>query len=185
MHDLSTAYPALFVPAFTDILPSVFACLLGPTYGIRMQACSALGGFALASASIPISPVHTRISAYTANYLTDVPPGTPSKKGSPLDDSAIVRALRTLLKTNDPVVAAQGPVWALCTMASFIVMLRNAVYSNVRMTQIFTALFNVCLHHPKSSVRGLVMAVWRSMIWAYFSPPAHQITRGRGRGYGR
>lgn len=87
-----------------------------------------------------------------------------------MDDSAIVRALRALLKTNDPVVSTQGPVWALCTMASFIVMLRNTVYSNLRMTQIFTALFNVCLHHPKSSVRGLVMAVWRSMIWAYFSP---------------
>ncbi|THH29108.1 hypothetical protein EUX98_g5072 [Antrodiella citrinella] len=171
VHDLATTYPAIFVPAFTELLPSVFACLLGPTYAIRTQSCSALGGFAIASASIPLSPVHTRISAYTALYLTDVPPGTPSKKGSPMDDSAIVRTLRMLLKTSDPVVAAQGPVWALCLMASFVVMLRKAVYSNAKVTPIFVALFNVGLHHPKSSVRGLVTAVWRTMTWAYFTPP--------------
>ncbi|KAH8104762.1 hypothetical protein BXZ70DRAFT_614597 [Cristinia sonorae] len=171
IHDLSTTYPAIFVPAFTPLLPSLFACLLGPTYAIRAHACAAVGGFAIASASIPLAPFHTVISNKTAAFLTHVPPGTPSKKGSPMDDSAIVRTIRMLLKTNDPTVAAQGPVWALCLMSNLIVLLRNTVYLNLKVNTTITALFNLVLRHQKSSVRGLACLAWRTMTWAYFQPP--------------
>lgn len=170
IHDLSVNYPAIFLPAFADLLHSIFACLLGPTGGIRGLACTALGGMALAAASIPTAVVHTRIADCVTKYLVDVPPGTPSKKGSPMDDSAIVRTMRTLLKSNEANFPAQGPVWALCLMANFIVLLRSTVFLNPKISHILTAMFSLGVNHVKSSVRGLACLVWRTMIWAYFQP---------------
>ncbi|KAH9936222.1 uncharacterized protein B0H18DRAFT_1206615 [Fomitopsis serialis] len=101
IYELSTAFPDIFVPAFTDILPSLLTNLLAPTLVLRAQACHALGGFAYAVANIPASPIHARIAGIVARYLRPVdspapspdangnaaPPATP---GSPKRDSAIL-----------------------------------------------------------------------------------------------
>lgn len=171
IHDLCIFYPPIFVPAFSDILPSVFAQLLAPTVALRLQACHALGGFAFGLASLPPSAVHSRVAGLVALYLTKAPLGTPSKKpASPTKDPLIIRTLRTTLAATEPKHPAQGPVWALTLLASFIIMLGSQVFLDERVTKVITVMLGLAMRHPKSSVRALVCLIWRCMTWAYFRP---------------
>ncbi|KAG2037799.1 hypothetical protein BDR03DRAFT_896321 [Suillus americanus] len=173
IHDLSMYQPSTFVPAFTELLPSILTNLLAPTLLLRTQACHALGGFALACVSIPQSSLHVRISKAVAAFLTTTqrsssPRKTPTK---PSLDPIIVRTLRTTLNALEPQHAAQGPVWALSVIASFIVLLGPAVYLDVRLTRIISALLQLAVRNKKSSVRGLACVTWRCVAWSYFRPP--------------
>ncbi|KAL6302847.1 hypothetical protein BKA93DRAFT_736024 [Sparassis latifolia] len=171
IHDLSTTYPALFVPAFTELLPSVLANLLAPTLALRIQACHALGGFAYATASLPPSPVLTRISELVAAYLTR-PTTTSDKLHSPTQDLPIIRTLRTTLNAPEAAHAAQGPVWAWCVLAAFIVLLGPTLFVREKLTTTMTALLSLGMRHPKSTVRAIGCMAWHGMTWAYFRPLA-------------
>ncbi|KAI0087877.1 hypothetical protein BDY19DRAFT_907299 [Irpex rosettiformis] len=171
IHDLSICYPSIFVPAFTDLVPSIFAQLLAPTLPLRAQACHALGGYAYGLYTLPSSALHSRAANYTASYLTKAPLGTPSKKPtSPTKDSAIIRTMRTTLGATEPKHVAQGPVWSLSLLAYFIIMLGPQVYLDDRMSKCITALSALATRHPRSSIRSLACLVWRCMTWAYFRP---------------
>ncbi|KAG1745909.1 uncharacterized protein EDB91DRAFT_1236218 [Suillus paluster] len=163
IHDLSVYQPSTFVPAFTELLPSILANLLAPTLLLRTQACHALGGFAQACVSIPQSSLHVRISKAVATFLT-TPPRSPSPRKTPTKpslDPIIVRTLRTTLNALDPQHSAQGPVWALSVIASFIVLLGPAVYLDVKLTRVISALLQLAVRNKKSSVRGLACITWR------------------------
>jgi hypothetical protein len=69
------------------------------------------------------------------------------------------------------VVAAQGPVWALSVLASFIVLLGPTLYLNTKLIRILSALLSLSMRHKKSSVRALACLVWRCVSWVYFQPP--------------
>ncbi|KAG1720483.1 hypothetical protein EDB19DRAFT_1917951 [Suillus lakei] len=178
IHDLSVYQPSTFVPAFTELLPSILVNLLAPTLLLRTQACHALGGFVLACVSIPQSSLHVRISKAVAAFLTTTqrsssPRKTPTK---PSLDPIIIRTLRTTLNALEPQHAAQGPVWALSVIASFIVLLGPAVYLDVRLTRIISALLQLAVRNKKSSVRGLACVTWRCVAWAYFRPPPSTVS---------
>lgn len=180
IHDLSVYQPSTFVPAFTELLPSILANLLAPTLLLRTQACHALGGFVLACVSIPQSSLHVRISKAVATFLTTTqrspsPRKTPTK---PSLDPIIVRTLRTTLNALEPQHAAQGPVWALSVIASFIVLLGPAVYLDVRLTRIISALLQLAVRNKKSSVRGLACVTWRCVAWSYFRPSPSSADEG-------
>jgi hypothetical protein len=83
----------------------------------------------------------------------------------------LVKTLRTTLATPDPSCAAQGPVWALCTLAALIVLLGPALVTSTKLTNVIKALLAVSVRHKKSSVRALACVVWRPLAWAYFRPP--------------
>jgi hypothetical protein len=83
----------------------------------------------------------------------------------------LIKTLRTTLATHDPSCAAQGPVWALCTLAALIVLLGPALVTSTKLTNIVKGLLAVSIRHRKSSVRGLACAVWRPLAWVYFRPP--------------
>ncbi|KIJ13077.1 hypothetical protein PAXINDRAFT_156664 [Paxillus involutus ATCC 200175] len=61
VHDLSLYQPSTFIPAFTELLPSILANLLAPTLALRAQACQCLDAddydgiidFAAQAAGIP------------------------------------------------------------------------------------------------------------------------------------
>ncbi|TFK52467.1 hypothetical protein OE88DRAFT_1698296 [Heliocybe sulcata] len=173
IHDLSIHLPTVFIPAFTELLPSLFAGLLGPTVVMRAQACNALGGFVRGSASLPRMPIHTKISALVEDFLTT--PSTALRKSpSPSklpSESAIVRTLRTTLNATEPAHAAQGPVWALCVLASVIVLLGPALSTEAQLFRIMSAMLSLALRHKKSSIRALLCAVWPCMTHAFFQPP--------------
>ncbi|THH20532.1 hypothetical protein EW146_g848 [Bondarzewia mesenterica] len=176
IHDLSLYEPSIFVPAFTELLPSVLNNLLAPTLSIRTQACHALGGFALASSRVPLSPIHTQISQMVALFLTALPP-TPSLTSSPNRtnmDPPIIRTLRATLNATEFQSAAQGPVWALCVLASFVILLGPALCESTKLTRILSALFAVAIRNKKSSVRALTCLIWRCIVWVYFRPPLPQ-----------
>ncbi|KAL0961277.1 hypothetical protein HGRIS_006237 [Hohenbuehelia grisea] len=182
VHDLSLYQPITFVPAFTAILPSILSALLGNTLTLRAQACYALGGFAYATSRLPRSQVHTLISDIVRKHITAgiSPADSPSakkllNKSSPVKpastEPAITRTLRTTLNATEPQHAAQGPVWALCVIASFIVLLGPAASTDPRTTRVIHALLSLAVRQKKSSVKGLIAAVWRCMTWAYMQPP--------------
>ncbi|KAI0927050.1 hypothetical protein AcV5_007689 [Taiwanofungus camphoratus] len=171
IHDLSTQHPAVFVPAFTELLPSMLSNLLAPTLGLRTQACHALSGFALALAKLPLSSLHTSISNTVASHLSRSPETPSNQPCSPSKDPLIIRTLRTTLSATDPKHAAQGPVWAWSVLANFVVLLGPAIFMRDKLTRSLTALFSLGMRHPKSSVRALGCVVWRCIIWAYFHPP--------------
>jgi hypothetical protein len=68
-------------------------------------------------------------------------------------------------------VAAQGPVWALSVLASFIVLLGPTLYLDTKLIRILSALLSLSMRHKKSSVRALACLVWRCVSWVYFQPP--------------
>jgi hypothetical protein len=163
------------VPAFTELLPSLLENLLAPRLVLRAQACHALGGLALGVSQIPFSYTHTRLSEMVAAALTVAPassslltssPRTPTKS-----DSMLVKTLRTTLAAHNPSCAAQGPVWALCTLAAFVVLLGPTLVTSPKLTNTLKGLLALSVRHRKSSVRALACAVWRSLAWAYFQPP--------------
>lgn len=175
IHNLSIHEPSVFVPAFTELLPSLLDNLLAPRLALRAQACHALGGLALGASQIPLSYTHTRLSEIVNAVLTDTsslspasPPRTPSAGKS---DSMLIKTLRTTLGTHDPLCAAQGPVWALCTLAALIVLLGPALVTSTKLTNVVKGLLALSVRHRKSSVRALACVVWRPLAWAYFRPP--------------
>ncbi|KAI8994258.1 hypothetical protein BD414DRAFT_436966 [Trametes punicea] len=183
IHDLSLHQPSIFVPAFVPLLPAVLSNLLAPTLVLRNQACHALGGYALAVASLPPSEVHTRVSTVVAARLVKQVdtngPLSPLRKAalaSPSKDSLLVRTLRTTLQATEPKHAAQGPVWAFSVIAHLIVLLGPTVFLHNELTRVIMALFSLGMRHPKSSIRGLGCLAWRAMTWAYFRPPHVKLT---------
>jgi hypothetical protein len=83
----------------------------------------------------------------------------------------LIKTLRTTLNTHDPSCAAQGPVWALCTLAALIVLLGPALVTSTKLTNIVKGLLALSVRHRKSSVRALACVVWRPLAWAYFRLP--------------
>ncbi|KAI0647951.1 hypothetical protein C8Q79DRAFT_1086869 [Trametes meyenii] len=183
VHDLSLYQPAIFVPAFAPILPAIMSNLLGPTLALRNQACHALGGLALAVASLPPSEAHTRIATTVAarlvKHVNTTGPLSPAKKAalnSPSNDPPLVRTIRTTLQTTDPSHAAQGPVWAFSVMAHLIVLLGPTIYLHNELLRTMANLFSLGMRHQKSSIRGMGCLAWRAMTWAYFRPPHVRLT---------
>jgi hypothetical protein len=175
IHNLSIHEPSVFVPAFTELLPSLLDGLLAPRLALRAQACHALGGLALGASQIPLSHTHTRFSEIVKAVLTDTsspspvsPPHTPSAGKS---DSMLIKTLRTTLGTHDPSCVAQGPAWALCTLAALIVLLGPALVTSMKLTNAVKGLLALSVRHRKSSVRALACVIWRPLAWAYFRPP--------------
>jgi hypothetical protein len=175
IHNLSIHEPSIFVPAFIELLPSILDNLLAPRLALRAQACNALGGLALGASQIPLSHTHTRLSEIVTAVLTDTsssspvsPPRTPSTGKS---DSMLIKTMRTTLATHDPSCAAQGPVWALCTLAALVVLLGPALVTSTKLTNAVKGLLALSVRHRKSSVRALACVVWRPLAWVYFRPP--------------
>lgn len=150
----------------------MLAGLLAPTLVLRTQAAYALGGFALALAAQPTGLVHTRASAQVAEFLTTPPEvrKSPASPGSPVNDPLIIRTLRTTLNAPDPQHPAQGPAWALCVLASLVVILGSRVYTEAKILRCVNALLKMTMKHRKSTVRGLGCMVWRAITWVYFQP---------------
>ncbi|KAF8171296.1 hypothetical protein BJ912DRAFT_1066235 [Pholiota molesta] len=88
IHDLCVYLPAVFIPAFTPLLPSVLANLLAPTLALRTQACHALADLQHRLAYITTaSPSPGKASAKSPNKPAE---------------AAIVRTLRTTMTNAEP-----------------------------------------------------------------------------------
>ncbi|KAJ7486049.1 hypothetical protein B0H11DRAFT_2016731 [Mycena galericulata] len=171
IHDLSVYQPSIFVPKFETLLPSVLANLLSSSVAIRAQACHALGGLARGLATLPVSALHTRISAATVLYLTAVPSlARKSPTKIPSNESPLYRTLRTTLQATEVQHVSQGPVWGLSVVASLLVLANSAVYVDEKARRAFVALLSLAMTHKKSTVRSLGCAVWRCVAWAYCQP---------------
>jgi hypothetical protein len=169
--DLCDYLPEVFIPAFVPVVPSVLSNLLANTLSLRTQACHALAGLVLGLASLPRSSTHTKFSNMVAAYLTA--PGTPTKSDSPNKprEAAIVRTLRATMSQAEPEQPAQGPVWGLSVLASFIVLLNGRLCTNLQANHTLCNLLALGLRHKKSSIRALTCLAWRCLSWAHLQPP--------------
>lgn len=175
IHDLSVYQPATFVSPFCAMLPSILENLVAATLPLRNQACHALGGFVLGLVSLPCSVTRAHAADQVAHFLTHIPARTTrAGSASPLKENAsesfIVRTLRTTMAATEVSVAAQGPVWALCALASMIVLLGSRLKYDTKVSRIIIALLTAAKKSKKSSVRGMASLVWRCVTWAYFVP---------------
>ncbi|KAJ6508515.1 hypothetical protein C8R45DRAFT_967683 [Mycena sanguinolenta] len=170
IHDLSIYQPSIFVPRFEALLPSVLTSLLALTAGIRVQACHALGGFARGLAILPVSALHTRISATTVSVINAPSSFSPRKSPTKPNESPLVRTLRTTLNATEVQNVSQGPVWGLSVIAALLVLCNSAVYAHEEGRRVFIALLSCSMNHKKSTVRSLGSAVWRAATWAYCQP---------------
>lgn len=75
------------------------------------------------------------------------------------------------MSQGEPEQPAQGPVWALCVLASFVVLLNNRLCTNLQANRTLCDLLSQGLRHKKSSVRALTCLAWRCLSWAYLQPP--------------
>ncbi|KAF9049517.1 hypothetical protein BDZ89DRAFT_940901, partial [Hymenopellis radicata] len=170
VHDLSRYLPEVFVPAFSHILPSIFHNLLGVSVVLRIQACHALGGFALASTMIPTSDLHEELSKSVRSVFTSASVKVSPSKNTSATEAPIIRTLRTTLSQKDPQNAAQGPAWAISVLAHCVLLLRSAVYDDPAVCRTMTALFSLAKRNPRSHLRALAGLAWKSTIWTYFQP---------------
>ncbi|EIN04107.1 hypothetical protein PUNSTDRAFT_138838 [Punctularia strigosozonata HHB-11173 SS5] len=174
IHDLSLHAPDVFVPAFAVLLPFMLNNLLASTLAMRSQATLALGGFAKAYASIsPSYALQESLASHVVEILFRPSPAkSPSKFSSaatsPTKESQLVRTFRTTLQTPDPSHAAQGPVWALCSLSSLIVLLGARASRDERIGRLIKALLNVAMRHGRSSIRALACVAWRVISWSWF-----------------
>ncbi|KAF7298883.1 hypothetical protein MIND_00836300 [Mycena indigotica] len=168
IHDLCVYQPAIFVPKFEPLLPSMLTNLLASTLSLRTQACHALGGFARGLTTLPVSSLQSRISAAVVAHLTAPPP--PSKSPTKSNEAAIVRTLRITLAATEVQNVAQGPVWALTTIAALLVLANSEAYAHDGARKVFCALLPLAVKHKKSSIRTLACTVWRCATWAYCQP---------------
>ncbi|KAI9449835.1 hypothetical protein F5148DRAFT_1338704 [Russula earlei] len=129
IHDLSIHELSIFLPATTELFPSILDNLLAPRLALLAQACHALSGSALGASQIPLSHAHTwKLSSRHLQLIpTTSSPSTPSASKSEL---MLIKTLRTTLASHDPTCAAQGSVWALCTLAAVIVLLGPALVTS-------------------------------------------------------
>ncbi|KAL1689375.1 hypothetical protein GGG16DRAFT_93612 [Schizophyllum commune] len=177
VHDLATYQPDIFIPAFSTILPCILDVLVGPSLNFRVLACHALGGLAYGTSQVQRDHVHTHLSDTMMSYLTKKPPASPHKTSAspttpPIQESPLEKAIRTTLRAaNDVVHIGQSPIWALCTLASVIVLLGPAVFTDSKMYNVVTSKIAMACQVKKSSVRVLTMVVVRALIWAAFQPP--------------
>ena len=125
----------------------------------------------LGSTSIPLSPVHTQVSRMVTAYLTTAVHSPGKKSPEKPTEAAILRTLRTTLAAEDPEHVAQGPVWALSVLATFIVLLGSRISEDLRINKIISCLLAMGLRHKKSSVRALGCLLIRPLAWVYFRPP--------------
>ena len=127
----------------------------------------------LGSTSIPLSPIHTQVSSAVTTYLTTAvhSPGKKSQSPEKPTEAAILRTLKSTLAAEDPEHTAQGPVWALSVLATFIVLLGSRISEDMRINKIIQCLLSMGLRHKKSSVRALGCLLIRPLAWVYFQPP--------------
>ncbi|TRM64183.1 hypothetical protein BD626DRAFT_456663 [Schizophyllum amplum] len=178
IHDLSIYQPDIFVPAFSTILSSVLDAVVGPSLNFRVLACHALGGLAFGASCVQRDHVHTHLADTVITHLQKKCPVSPHKtSASPtspaIQESPIEKAIRTTIRANtdDAVHIGQTPIWGLCTLASLIVLLGPAVFTDNKIFNIVNSKLTMACNVKKSSVRVLTMAVVRALIWAAFQPP--------------
>jgi hypothetical protein len=155
IHDLTVHEQSGFVPAFTELLPSLLKNLLALRLVLRAQACHALGGLTFGASQIPFY-THTRLKRGFPRWLLQLFPAsssslTSSPRTPTKSDSMVVKTLRTTLAAHDPSCAAQGPVWALCTLAALVVLLGPTLVTSPKLMNTLKRLLALSVRHRKSS----------------------------------
>ena len=86
-----------------------------------------------------------------------------------------------MLGMHDLTSTVQGPIWALCMLATLIMLLGPALMTSTKLTNVVKALLTLSVCYKKSSMHILRCVVWHLLAWTYFQPPLpHKTDKGEG-----
>lgn len=162
IHDLCVNQPLVFVPIFSDILSCILDVLLSPTPSIRVQAANALGGFVR---GLTESGLYSELSEEISSAVVDFF----LRRDLPIDGprTTIQRTLQTTLKITYPTHHAQGPYWGVCVLASLIVLLGPALFTNFNVVKDLHALLRIGFFADKRMVRAFTQMLWSPLVWVW------------------
>ncbi len=161
-HDLCVHQPLAFVPTFIDILSCILDALLSPTLSIRVQAANALGGFVR---GLTESSLYSELSEEISSTVVDFFLRRDLAIGGPR--TTIQRTLQATHKFLQPAHHAQGPFWGICVLASIIVLLGPALFSNFNVVKDLHAILKIGFFADKKMVRAFTQMLWGPLVWVW------------------
>ncbi|KAF8636204.1 hypothetical protein AX17_003691 [Amanita inopinata Kibby_2008] len=165
VHTFLIRHEMLFFHTLSDLLSIILNHLVNDSADIRLQAVYALSGFAFAlRASDGAFKEALQSICSTIRTFIDCQYDKSSNgpQGALLPD-IIVDAMSSKMLTR----AGHGPCYALVLVSSLIVLLGHAAFFHAHCMKLIFTTLSLAVHHKRSSIRGLHVHVWKTLIWAY------------------
>ncbi|KAL1722848.1 hypothetical protein EV715DRAFT_286893 [Schizophyllum commune] len=170
-HKFSKLHPALFLPEFELLFPTVLRYLRSSSPERRLYAAHALTGFALGklTSGIPLPSACTALHTCIAEK-----PADPSV-------STFQSTLEAACKQQGPTHCGDGPIFACVAALALIIIAGPALFAHPASVQLVVAVAVGASTHGRSSARKLGARVWRALAWAAAQASAGTRERTRGR----
>ncbi|KAL1689382.1 hypothetical protein GGG16DRAFT_126491 [Schizophyllum commune] len=170
-YKFSKLHPALFLPEFELLFPTVLRYLRSSSPERRLYAAHALAGFALGklTSGIPLPGACTALHTCIAEKPAD--PSVPTFQS----------ILEVACKQQGPTHCGDGPIFACVAALALILIAGPALFAHPASVQLVVAVAVGASTHGRSSARKLGARVWRALAWAAAQASAGTRERTRGR----
>ncbi|KAL1674110.1 hypothetical protein EV122DRAFT_221253 [Schizophyllum commune] len=170
-HKFSKLHPALFLPEFELLFPTVLRYLRSSSPERRLYAAHALTGFALGklTSGIPLPSACTALHTCIAEKPAD--PSVPTFQST----------VEAACKQQGPTHCSDGPIFACVAALALILIVGPALFAHPASVQLVVAVAVGASTHGRSSARKLGARVWRALAWAAAQASAGTRERTRGR----
>ncbi|KAH7919238.1 hypothetical protein BV22DRAFT_1075479 [Leucogyrophana mollusca] len=167
IRHLVTNHASVFLAPISDLLPLILPTLTSSSPSLRLQAACVLGAVvsALTSPSFSNTSLECRssISGHVLAFIdAQCSRPTPTQPSTGLP--SVVQAALTMEKQS---CLGEGPSWALCVLASLVVLSNYTLFSHPRALKFIFRSLALSLTHNRSIVRALHPCIWRCLIWAF------------------
>ncbi|CAK5284134.1 unnamed protein product [Mycena citricolor] len=157
-------HPAVFTAPLSSIFPSVLHCLISDLCDVRLHANHALGAFALARINGAIS--NAEITGFSSLLSEFIEIGMLKSAGVP-DSGRILSLISASLSASEWTHPAEGPCWVMQLIASVIILMDDAYFSDPRALKLTLQSLYVTFQHKEEWVSALHPCVWRCIIWIF------------------
>ncbi|KAL1667033.1 hypothetical protein GGF50DRAFT_49469 [Schizophyllum commune] len=170
-YKFSKLHPALFLPEFELLFPTVLRYLRSSSPERRLYAAHALAGFALGklTSGIPLPGACTALHTCIAEKPAD--PSVPTFQS----------ILEVACKQQGPTHCGDGPIFACVAALALILIAGPALFAHPASMQLVVTVAVGASTHGRSSARKLGARVWRALAWAAAQASAGTRERTRGR----
>ncbi|KAI0632232.1 hypothetical protein C8Q77DRAFT_1197483 [Trametes polyzona] len=171
VHNLLSRYPETFMSASTKLLPDILSRAASFDASVRMNAATALAGYALGRLSIPPSRLETvssETSSAVRRFLRSLPqknstaPG-PSRHPHEIFSDYLTRAAQSDVAASE----AQGSRWATTIVCALTVLSGQGIFSGTRMVKLVLETIERINKGKTAIVVDLVASAWKSLVWAF------------------
>jgi hypothetical protein len=164
------------------MIQPILDTLMSPIPPLRIAAAHALGGLVIGIESSKME-FGESILQETAPVVAEFIVGSQKSRNTPSNMnlrlnlssspekenktifSPIVTTLKTAIKCTELTSHAQGPYWALCVLASFIVLGGPALHTNPRLIGTVYHLLQCGIKTRKRAIRAMTSTLWGPLLW--------------------